>query len=58
MTQKLWLKKLKLKYNSKVLDIVQFGSSVLEGKVPNDLDIAVLFDKVSLKEQLEQLNKH
>ena len=53
MTQQLWLKKLKLKYNSKVLDIVQFGSSVLEGKVPNDIDIAVLFDKVSLKEQLE-----
>lgn len=52
MTQKLWLKKLKLKYPKEVLDIVQFGSSVIEGKTANDLDIAVIFQKISIKEQL------
>ena len=54
MMQKLWLRKLKLKYNKDVLDIVQFGSSVEEGKTPNDLDVAVIFSKIPLKEQLDQ----
>ncbi len=54
MMQKLWQKKLKLYYSSDVIDIVQFGSSVVEGKIPNDIDIAVLFNKIPLKEQLNQ----
>ena len=54
MMQKLWLKKPKLNYTKDVLDIVQFGSSVEEGKTPNDLDVAVIFNKISLKEQLNQ----
>mgnify|MGYP001597250352 FL=1 len=54
MMQKLWLRKPKLKYNKDVLDIVQFGSSVEEGKTPNDLDVAVIFSKIPLKEQLDQ----
>jgi predicted nucleotidyltransferase len=57
MTHKLWQKKLKLKYNKDVFDIVQFGSSVIENKSPNDLDIAVVFNKISLKEQLNQSQK-
>lgn len=54
MTQKLWLKKQKLNYSKNVIDIVQFGSSVEEGKTPNDIDIAVIFNKIPLKEQLDQ----
>ncbi len=54
MMQKLWLEKLKLNYSKDVLDIVQFGSSVEEGKTPNDIDIAVIFNKIPLKEQLNQ----
>ena len=54
MTQKLWLKKPKLNYSVDVLDIVQFGSSVLDGETPNDLDIAVIFNKIPLKDQLNQ----
>ena len=54
MMQKLWLKKPILNYSKDVLDIVQFGSSVEEGKTPNDLDIAVIFNKIPLKEQLNQ----
>jgi len=54
MTQKLWLKKPKLNYSKDVFDIVQFGSSVIENREPNDLDIAVIFYKISLKEQLNQ----
>jgi len=54
MMQKLWQKKLKLKYSKDVFDIVVFGSSVLESKIPNDLDIAVIFDKIQLKNQLNQ----
>ncbi len=54
MTQKLWQKKLKLNYSKDVFDIVQFGSSVIEGEEPRDLDIAVIFQKIPLKEQLEQ----
>lgn len=54
MTQKLWQEKLKLNYNKDVFDIVQFGSSVIEGQIPRDLDIAVIFQKIPLKEQLNQ----
>lgn len=54
MMQKLWQEKLKLNYNKEVLDIVQFGSSVIEEKIPNDIDIAVIFNKISLKEQLNE----
>lgn len=52
--QKLWLKKLKLNYSLEIFDIVQFGSSVEEGKVPNDIDIAVIFYKIPIKDQLNQ----
>lgn len=54
MTQKLWQEKLKLTYSKDVFDIVQFGSSVAEGKKPSDIDITVIFYKIPLKEQLEQ----
>ena len=53
MMQNLWQKKLKLKYSKEVLDIVQFGSSIYNEE-PRDIDIAVLFSKIPLKEQLEQ----
>lgn len=52
MTQKLWLKKLKLNCSKDVFDIVQFGSSVMEDSSPNDIDIAVIFQKIPLKDQL------
>tara|TARA_Y100000310_G_scaffold339520_1_gene432437 strand:+ start:682 stop:1242 length:561 start_codon:yes stop_codon:yes gene_type:complete len=55
--QKLWRKKLKLNYSSDVIDVIQFGSSVEEGKTPNDLDIAVIFNKIPLREQLDQAQK-
>ena len=54
MMQKLWLKKLKLNYSENVLDIIQFGSSVLEESEPNDIDIAVIFYQIPLKQQLEE----
>jgi len=49
---KLWLKELKLNYPEEVYDIIQFGSSVFEGVEPKDIDIAVIFKKILLKEQL------
>lgn len=52
--QSLWLKKPKLNYSKDVLDIVQFGSSVMEDVIPNDIDIAVIFTKISIKDQLNQ----
>jgi predicted nucleotidyltransferase len=52
--QKLWQKKLKLNYKNNVIDIVQFGSSVLEESNPKDMDIAVIFKEVSIKIQLEE----
>jgi predicted nucleotidyltransferase len=52
--QKVWLKKPKLTYSKDVLDIVQFGSSVEEEKTPRDIDIAVIFNRIPLKEQLNQ----
>jgi len=57
MMQKLWLKKPTINYSKDVLDILQFGSSMEEGKTPNDLDIAVIFNKIPLKEQLDQAQK-
>ena len=54
MMLKLWQKKLKLSYKKEVIDIVQFGSSVLEESEPKDIDIAVIFKKIPLKEQLEE----
>ena len=54
MTLNLWQRKPKLTYTKDVFDIVQFGSSIIEGKTPNDLDIAVIFHKIPLKEQLSQ----
>jgi len=50
--QKLWQKKLKLDYSREVMDIVQFGSSLSENIFPNDIDIAVIFKKIPVKEQL------
>ncbi len=54
MTYRLWLKKLKLNYSKDIIDIVQFGSSVILGVIPKDVDIAVIFQKIPLKEQLNQ----
>lgn len=52
--QRLWLKKPKLSYSTDVFDIIQFGSSVMEDSKPNDIDVAVLFNKIQIKEQLNQ----
>ncbi len=54
MTQKLWLKKLKLNYSKNVFDVIQFGSSVKEGKEPNDIDIAIIFNTIPIKNQLDE----
>lgn len=54
MIQRLWLRKLKLKYSKDVFDVVQFGSSVVEGNDPKDIDVCVIFNKIPLKEQLIQ----
>lgn len=52
--QNLWQRKLKLNYSKEVFDIVQFGSSLFENSKPNDIDIAVIFMKIPIKEQLNQ----
>jgi predicted nucleotidyltransferase len=57
MMLKLWQKKLKLNYSKEVIDIVQFGSSVFEESNPKDIDIAIIFKKIPLKEQLEEKQK-
>lgn len=57
MTQRLWKKKLKLSYSKDVFDIVQFGSSVFDETKPNDIDVAVIFNKIPLKKQLIQAQK-
>lgn len=54
MTHKLWQKKLELLYSKSVIDIVQFGSTTQEGENPRDLDIAVIFRSIPLKQQLEE----
>jgi len=51
------LKKQKLNCSKKVIDVVQFGSSILVGTEPNDIDIAVIFQKIPLNEQLEEAQK-
>jgi len=51
---KLWLKKPKLNYSENVIDIVQYGSSIIDGNFPNDIDLAVIFNKISLKDQLNE----
>lgn len=55
--QKKSQKKLKLNYSKNIVDIVQFGSSVIEGTEPKDIDVAVIYDKIKLKEQLEESQK-
>lgn len=50
--QNYWQKRPELGYNKNIIDIVQFGSSVIEGKKPNDIDFAVIFKNISIKEQL------
>ena len=57
MMQKVWLKKQKLSYSSEVLDVAQFGSSVMINGKPRDIDIVVLFKKMPLKEQLIEAQK-
>jgi predicted nucleotidyltransferase len=57
MTQKLWQKKLELNYSENVLDIIQFGSSVIDNNIPNDIDVAVIFKKIPVKEQLDETQK-
>ena len=52
--QKLWQQKLKLNYTKDVIDIVQFGSSVIEEKEYRDVDIVVIFQNIPFKEQLDQ----
>lgn len=60
MMLKLWQKKPKLNYSKDVLDIVQYGSSVVEtfealrSLELHDIDIAVIFNKIPLNEQLNQ----
>jgi len=54
MMQNFWLKKQKLNYSKNVIDIVQFGSSVMKESNPNDADIAVIFHNIPLKKQLDE----
>ncbi len=55
--RKLWQRKQKLSYSKNVFEIVQFGSSVLERSNPADLDIAVIFTSLPVKEQLKEGQK-
>ena len=57
MTQKLWQKKPKLNYTKNIFDIIQFGSSVVDGTTPNDLDIAIIFQDIPIKNQLIEAQK-
>jgi len=57
MTYRLWQKRRALKYNNKVLDIVQFGSSMKENSDPKDIDIAVIFTNTPIKDQLIESQK-
>lgn len=47
-------KKQGLNYSENIFDIVQFGSSIMRGNKPNDIDIAVIFKSIPLKQQLEE----
>jgi predicted nucleotidyltransferase len=53
----LWQKKPKLNYSKDVLDIIQYGSSIEEGKDHNDIDIAVIFKDIPLEKQLKEAQK-
>ena len=55
--QKNLQRKPKLNYSENVIDIVQFGSSVILNSNPNDVDIAVIFKAIPLKNQLEESQK-
>jgi len=55
--QSIWLKKLKLSYSKEVIDIVQFGSSVFLDSNPRDVDVAIIFNKIPVKEQLIEAQK-
>lgn len=55
--QKKSQKKLELIYSKEVIDIVKFGSSVMEESNPNDIDVAVIYNKIPVKEQLEYSQK-
>lgn len=57
MTHKLWQKKPKLNYSKNILDIIQFGSSETEDTTPNDIDIAIIFKEIPLKNQLTESQK-
>jgi len=46
-------KKLKLNYSKNVFDIIQFGSSLYKEN-PKDIDIAVIYEKIPIKQQLEE----
>lgn len=52
--QNIWQKKIKLNYSQNVIDIIQFGSSLKNNLNPNDIDIAVIFEKISLRDQLDE----
>ena len=51
---RLWLNKQKLIYSKNVIDIVQYGFSVIEECKSRDIDIAVIFNKIPLKDQLNE----
>jgi len=55
--QKKSQEKQKLLFNENIIDVVQFGSSVIKEKPVNDIDIAVIYKKISLKEQLNHSQK-
>lgn len=55
---KLWQKNLELKFSNSVIDIVQYGSSIIEGSKPNDIDICVFYiPNIKLEKQLEESQK-
>lgn len=56
MMQELWRVKPKLSYSEEVIDIIQFGSSLIKEN-PNDIDIAVIYQKIPLDKQLEESQK-
>lgn len=55
--QKKLQNKLGLKFSEDIIDIVQFGSSIQLESEPNDIDIAVIFKSIPLKNQLEESQK-
>jgi len=57
MTQNIWQKSLKLTYPKDVIDIVLFGSTIFDSDTAKDIDIAVIYEKIPLKEQLEHSQK-